>query len=52
MNKQEIDAILSALDELDIDPPWDHTVDLRRLSLPQAISDILTERRNEDDDSS
>jgi hypothetical protein len=49
MNQQEIDAILGALDGLDIEPPWDHTVDLRQLSLEQAIADVLSARSTEDD---
>lgn len=42
MNKQEIDSILNACDELDIDPPWDHTVDLRSVSLQEAIEDLMS----------
>jgi len=52
MKKEEINEVLAACDDLDIDPPWDHTVDLGMLPLRRAIVNLIESvtRRSDNDD--
>ncbi len=50
MKKEEITEVLAACDDLDIDPPWDHTVDLRALPLRNAIENLLESLWSTDED--
>lgn len=50
MTTNEIDMVLGACDELDIDPPFDYTRDLRAISLFDAIVEIIQhDRENRDE---
>jgi len=52
MKSYEITEVLAACDDLDIDPPWDHTVDLGALPLRHAIVNLIeSQRRIEDEES-
>ena len=55
MKKEEITEVLIACDDLDIEPPWDHTLDLSVIPLRIAIINVIesvTRRTYNDDETS